>query len=146
VRTCRLVLAAQHGEQMRGATTAILAMVAAASCSPWPGLQNSDAGFSGGTRVADRSGDIGSECGTDVTCAAGLTCLTTAPSGLCTKACASDKDCGDSSCQVAFGGLFCLPTCASDQQCRDQYACLTDGTVSVCAPASLEPDAAVPAL
>jgi hypothetical protein len=104
------------------------------SCDSWPGL-NGNGGFAAGaTQVDDTTGDLGSACGSSVTCQSGLTCATAAPNGYCTKNCSTDSDCGNGSCLpiYAWGGMICLKTCTSDQLCRPSYSCQTTGTASVC--------------
>lgn len=112
------------------------AAISLAACDQWPGLGDGDAGFAaGGDHVEDTSGNLGSSCGTSVTCQLGYNCLTQASSGYCSKTCSSDTDCGyGGSCQQvqAWGGMVCLKTCMSDQSCRPGYSCQTAGTAQVC--------------
>jgi hypothetical protein len=104
------------------------------ACDGWPGV-GGDGGLTPGvSHMDDKSGNLGSSCGTDVKCNLPLLCLTTAPSGLCTKQCSSDADCQASgaSCVSAFGGLICVKNCVSDQMCREGYSCGSTGSASVC--------------
>jgi hypothetical protein len=138
-------VAAQQRNRLLSAWSAALASLLVFGCENWPGVSK-DSGFAGvGTRVADTSGAIGSSCGTSVRCNTGLTCVTRAPDGLCTKNCMSDADCGGGSCQLvsAWGGLICLKTCVSDQMCREGYSCVSAGTANVCAQGVTQPDAAL---
>lgn len=109
-------------------------LVAFIACDEWPGLGDGDGGPPAASRMEDNSGRLGSSCGSTVTCNQGLTCLTTAPGGLCTKLCASDADCSGGSCLMAWGGLYCFTTCSSDLMCRSSYSCLSTGMAYVCAP------------
>lgn len=98
-----------------------------ASCDSWPGLSDAGSGLSGGGRVEQNDGALGSSCSsTGVQCNSGLTCVSSAPSGLCTKVCTSDSDCSaySAKCTLAFGGMYCIKTCLSDQMCREGYSCL----------------------
>jgi hypothetical protein len=113
---------------------AMIGVMLTGACSPWPGIGNGEQGLSGASRISDTSGNIGSECGSAVTCATGLTCVKSFPNGMCTKNCASNKDCTKGVCQYYSGSLLCLPTCYSDQMCRDGYVCTPNGEVSVCVP------------
>jgi len=113
------------------------------ACSPWPGIGDGEQGLSGASRISDPSGNIGSECGSAVTCLTGLTCVKTFPGGMCSKSCGSTKDCTKVVCQYYSGSLLCLPTCYSDQMCRDGYTCVPNGEVSVCIPGR-RGDAGVP--
>jgi hypothetical protein len=127
-------VARSHGLVQSAATGLLL--LAAVACSDWPGVnKSSDAGLAGGARFDDNSGNLGSSCGSNVKCYPGLTCVTQAPGGLCTKNCSSDADCSGGSCQSvpSWGGMICLKTCASDQMCRTGYRCVSAGRVSVCA-------------
>ena len=111
----------------------MLALLGSA-CDGWPGV-GGDGGLTSGTsRMEDKSGNLGSACGADVKCNLPLICLTNAPSGLCTKQCASNADCeaAGASCVNAFGGMVCVKNCVSDQMCRTGYACISTGTASVC--------------
>ena len=134
-RAGRLALAVgrAHNQRAMKLCMVVLGATLAGACSPWPGV--GDQGFSAGaSRIADTSGNIGSECGSSVTCVYGLTCLKNFPSGMCTKTCASTADCSKGSCQLINAALLCLPTCFTDQMCREGYVCVPNGDVSVCVP------------
>jgi hypothetical protein len=89
-------------------------------------------GGGGGT-----GGGIGAACGT---CDSGLTCITSAPGGYCTKACASNSDCGQGAycCQLqdeqGQKQTLCLDACNSNTDCRAGYTCQGDPGATVCFP------------
>jgi hypothetical protein len=79
----------------------------------------------GASQIEDSSGNFGSSCSQSDSCATGLTCITAAPNGLCTKVCTSDGECAlfNGKCMLAFGSMVCVKTCAADQMCRPSYSC-----------------------
>jgi hypothetical protein len=90
-----------------------------------PGCKNGD------------GGGVGSACGA---CDPGLTCITDAPGGYCTRSCSSNSDCGqDAYCyqvqdeQGQMIGL-CLAACSTNTDCRDGYTCQGDQGATVCFP------------
>ncbi len=112
----------------------LVSVLAAASCSDWPGSIDGGAPASS-SQLEDVSGLLGSSCGSSVSCLGGLTCVTVAPAGLCTKPCASDADCQQvGSCQWVpdWGGQICLKRCTSDVSCRPEYSCQVTVSGSVC--------------
>jgi hypothetical protein len=122
---------------IRGQSLAVVtvALLAATSCDDWPGISDGGAPPAGGTQLEDASGRLGSSCGSSVACLGDLTCVTTAPGGLCTKSCTTDADCEQvGSCQYVpeWGGPICLKVCQGDAFCRPQYSCQFAGSASVC--------------
>lgn len=85
-------------------------------------------------------GGIGSACGS---CDPGLTCVSDAPGGYCSKSCARHEDCGaDAYCYATESyGSVCLAACERDDDCRQGYTCQGDPGLTVCYPA---PDGDVP--
>ena len=125
----------------------IVALVAvlpvAGACSNWPGSSSNDTPLGGAYQIDDTSGALGSSCGSTTACNTGLTCVTTAPGGVCTKVCQSNSDCNGGICvwYPPWGGLVCFRSCVSDQLCRPLYRCQSTGTDSVCAPGAAGADA-----
>jgi hypothetical protein len=139
---CEMRLRQSWNGRGSGGLGLLLVAALAASCKDWPGISK-DGGFAGATRMEDKTGNIGSSCGSEVKCATGLTCVTKAPGGMCTKSCNSDADCVGGSCQLAsaWGGMICFKRCQNDQMCRDQYDCVSTGTANICAQAVAPVDA-----
>ncbi|MCX5898395.1 MAG: Ig-like domain-containing protein, partial [Proteobacteria bacterium] len=81
-------------------------------------------GEGGGT-----GGGIGAACGT---CDPGLSCITSAPGGYCTKSCASNSDCGQGAyCyqlqdEQGQKQALCLDACSANTDCRAGYTCQGD--------------------
>lgn len=86
-----------------------------------------------GTHRVLSDGTVGSSCGT---CVTGLTCVTDAPDGYCTKACTSSADCGASASCHDDNGLVCFRDCVADADCRQGYSCVKDPrtSTSICYP------------
>ena len=127
----------------RALAVMVVGLLTAVSCDHWPGVGDSDGGPpAAGSQLEDTTGLLGSSCGSTVSCRGDLTCVTTAPGGLCTKACQSDADCDlVGSCQYVqnWGGQICLKSCSSDQSCRPQYSCQATTTGNVCFQAPVLP-------
>lgn len=117
--------------------TLLLALLMAAGCDGWPGLEdsgNKEAGAPGTSQLEDTSGRFGSSC-SGASCQVNLTCVAGLPGGMCTRECQSNADCAGGVCVPTGAGLICLPTCLNDQTCRPGYACQSTGDATVCAPA-----------
>jgi hypothetical protein len=92
-------------------------------------------------------GGIGAACGV---CAPGLTCITDAPGGYCTKTCSRNSDCG----QAAFcyqiqdeqgqPQALCLAACSTNADCRAGYTCQGDPGATVCFPGGSSGTTTVP--
>ncbi len=89
-------------------------------------------GGGGGT-----GGGIGAACGV---CAPGLTCITDAPGGYCTKSCATNSDCGQGAyCyqvqdEQGQTQALCFDACSANTDCRAGYTCQGDPGATVCFP------------
>ena len=102
----------------------------------------------GGTSTTTiiNSGGIGSPCGT---CNPGLTCITEAPDGYCTKECSNPEDCGQGTfCyQISAGQgkiAVCLIACRTNADCRPGYSCQGDPGSTVCYPGQSTATTTVP--
>lgn len=107
---------------MRAGLLCVLLCVVAIGCTR-PAAQRSPEG-------AARS-IVGGPCREDVDCAAGLRCDKDDPGGECTKACASDAECGpQGACNAE---KECLQACKAPEDCkRAGYTCITSGAAKVC--------------
>jgi len=87
--------------------------------------------------ISEGGGGIGEACGT---CAPGLTCITSAPGGYCTKSCSSNSDCGQGAycyqvqAEQGQNQALCLDACSANTDCRAGYTCQGDPGATVCFP------------
>jgi hypothetical protein len=91
----------------------------------------------GTTTTSLQGGGIGAACGT---CDPGLTCITSAPNGYCTKSCVMSADCGPGAyCYTVQNEQgqqqsLCLVACSTDADCRPDYTCQGRPNFTVCFP------------
>lgn len=114
--------------------------VTSTACEGWPGTGGgAPPVVTGGDRVEDTSGLLGSSCDGDLTpCTAGLVCVDALPGGMCSRACERDADCGGGVCAASNWGVLCFRSCAASALCRPGYECTDLGEASVCTPSTAE--------